>query len=218
MISLSQIKAARGLLDWTQEQLARAAGLSLPAVANIERGAANPRAETLRALYAAFEKQGVEFTDEPGVRMRREAFDVQVLHGYPAIKTVWDDIERVFADGKGGTVLLANLDDRDWEQRFGADLIEMLKRRQKLNIITRILVNEQDDYLVRGVKREWARRVSAEVFSLTPYYVYADKVALMYFAEPMRIILIHNARMAETFSRQFEFFFRHGRVLRQPRE
>ncbi|MBP9868706.1 MAG: helix-turn-helix transcriptional regulator, partial [Alphaproteobacteria bacterium] len=47
MIVLTQIKAARALLGWTQENLAKVAKLSLPAVNNLERGLTTPRRETL---------------------------------------------------------------------------------------------------------------------------------------------------------------------------
>src|SRR5215471_2814054 len=54
MIRPGQIRAARGLLDWTQAQLARAAGLSQVAVKNLERGRTDPRARTPSIVLASF--------------------------------------------------------------------------------------------------------------------------------------------------------------------
>jgi transcriptional regulator with XRE-family HTH domain len=65
MITPRQIRAARGLLDWTQAQLARAAGLSEVAVKNLERGRTDPRASTLSAIQQAFDRAGLVFLD-PG--------------------------------------------------------------------------------------------------------------------------------------------------------
>jgi transcriptional regulator with XRE-family HTH domain len=65
MITARQIRAARGLLDWTQAQLAGAAGLSEVAVKNLERGRTDPRASTLAAIQQAFDRAGVVFLD-PG--------------------------------------------------------------------------------------------------------------------------------------------------------
>jgi transcriptional regulator with XRE-family HTH domain len=65
MIRPGQIRAARGLLGWTQAQLARAAGLSEVAVKNLERGRTDPRASTLTAIQEAFDRAGVVFLD-PG--------------------------------------------------------------------------------------------------------------------------------------------------------
>jgi transcriptional regulator with XRE-family HTH domain len=65
MITRGQIRAARGLLGWTQAQLARAAGLSEVAIKNLERGRTDPRASTLTAIQEAFDRAGVVFLD-PG--------------------------------------------------------------------------------------------------------------------------------------------------------
>ena len=60
MISIEQIKAARALLDWTQDELAVAADLSKPSINTLERRIANPKVETLNAIQKALEKAGAE--------------------------------------------------------------------------------------------------------------------------------------------------------------
>lgn len=71
MITLQHIKAARALLDWKQSDLAAAAKISETALANIERGATDPRASTLAAIQKALEDVGIEFfnSGSPGVRL-----------------------------------------------------------------------------------------------------------------------------------------------------
>ena len=68
MITPGQIRAARGLLNWTQAQLARAAGLSQVAVKNQERGRTDPRASTLTAIQEAFDRADVVFLDRGDIR------------------------------------------------------------------------------------------------------------------------------------------------------
>lgn len=77
MITPAQIRAARALIGWKQTDLAAASGVSEMSVKNIERGATDPRASTLRALEAALERAGVVFLDPghnrdggAGVRLR----------------------------------------------------------------------------------------------------------------------------------------------------
>ena len=65
MITRGQIRAARGLLDWTQAELAKAAGLSEVAVKNLERGRTDPCVSTLTAIQEAFDRAGLVFLD-PG--------------------------------------------------------------------------------------------------------------------------------------------------------
>jgi transcriptional regulator with XRE-family HTH domain len=75
MITPSQCRAARGLLDWTQQELADAARIGVATVRLFEGDAADSRHATLAVLRRAFELAGVEFIDEngggPGVRLRK---------------------------------------------------------------------------------------------------------------------------------------------------
>ncbi len=67
MISAAQIRAGRALLNIKQSELAKAAGVSLATLNNIERGIGDPRASTLQALERALELAGVLVEDD-GVR------------------------------------------------------------------------------------------------------------------------------------------------------
>ena len=69
MISVEQIRAARGLLGWSQTQLAKAAERSLPTIKRLERndGEGPSVSEDVReAVQRALEKAGVEFIAENG--------------------------------------------------------------------------------------------------------------------------------------------------------
>ncbi len=76
MFSIEQLRAARGLLGWSQSELAERAGLSLPTVKTVEAGV-GPRVseEAGMKLCRALESGGVEFIEEngggPGVRLRK---------------------------------------------------------------------------------------------------------------------------------------------------
>jgi transcriptional regulator with XRE-family HTH domain len=75
MITPSQCRAARGLLDWTQQELADAARIGVATVRLFEGDVGESRQATLAMLRQAFESAGVEFIDEngggPGVRLRK---------------------------------------------------------------------------------------------------------------------------------------------------
>ena len=76
MVSPAQCRAARGLLDWNQQELAERAGVSIVTVRQLEAGAHEPRRATLEVVRRALEAAGVEFIDEngggPGVRLRKK--------------------------------------------------------------------------------------------------------------------------------------------------
>jgi predicted transcriptional regulator len=75
MVSPEQCRAARGLLDWSQQELALRAGIGIVTVRQLEAGTIEPRRATLTVVRQALEKAGVEFIDEngggPGVRLKK---------------------------------------------------------------------------------------------------------------------------------------------------
>jgi transcriptional regulator with XRE-family HTH domain len=76
-VSIRQIKAARALLGWSQEDLARAADVSVPTIKRLEasEGLLGGRSETGEKIQKALQAAGVEFIAEngggPGVRLRK---------------------------------------------------------------------------------------------------------------------------------------------------
>ena len=78
MITPAQSRAARALLDWTQQTLAETAHVAVLTIQHFEAGSSAPRRATLDVIVRAFEAAGVEFTfgEAPGVK----------LHAAPAKK------------------------------------------------------------------------------------------------------------------------------------
>ncbi len=66
MISPAQIRAARGLLRWTQATLAHRAAISIVTLNMIENEGVRPRGNTLLAIQAALEAAGIELLGEDG--------------------------------------------------------------------------------------------------------------------------------------------------------
>jgi len=69
MITSRQIRAGRALLNWTQQQVADAAIVSLNAVRRLENEEGDPRVSTVLAVEKALRKAGIEFLPEEGVRI-----------------------------------------------------------------------------------------------------------------------------------------------------
>jgi transcriptional regulator with XRE-family HTH domain len=68
-----QSRAARGLLDWSQAELAARSNLSESTIRDFEKGRRVPSINNLAAIRRALEVGGVEFIDgnQPGVRLTR---------------------------------------------------------------------------------------------------------------------------------------------------
>jgi transcriptional regulator with XRE-family HTH domain len=71
----AQCRAARALLNWTQEDLVRECKITKKTIADFERGATSPRSQTLIQIIAAFEAAGIEFINggSPGARIAGSA-------------------------------------------------------------------------------------------------------------------------------------------------
>lgn len=70
--SPKQIKAARVLIGITQEDLAKAAGLSLKALDNYEQGHSVPREATIAKIVRAFKDRGVTFSNGESPTVKHE--------------------------------------------------------------------------------------------------------------------------------------------------
>jgi predicted transcriptional regulator len=76
-ISIRQVKAARALLDWSQERLAEHSTVSLPTIRRLEAadGILGGRSSSGAKIQSALEAAGVEFIPEngggAGVRQRK---------------------------------------------------------------------------------------------------------------------------------------------------
>ncbi len=73
-ITPAQCRAARGLLAWTQDDLAKAAKVGLNTLRNFEAGKSVPMTNNLGAIQGALEAAGIQFISEngggAGVRMK----------------------------------------------------------------------------------------------------------------------------------------------------
>jgi len=74
LVITRQIKAARSLIGWEQQQLARESGVAISTVRRLEGldGGIGARHRTIQKIRKAFESAGIEFIGDPnpGVRLR----------------------------------------------------------------------------------------------------------------------------------------------------
>ncbi len=81
MITVAQMRAARGLLGWNQARLAAASGLAVSTIKRMEGSERLLRgtAENVWKVQQALEQAGVIFIDEneegPGVRLKKRGKD-----------------------------------------------------------------------------------------------------------------------------------------------
>lgn len=181
MITIEQCRAARGLLGWTQQELADIAGLSKTAINNFEKAHSDIKRESLIAIQNALENAGIEFLSHNGLRKKTE--DVKIIRGADIYTTLIQDILQSTAHNDG-EILIANYDASEG----GFETLTTGKYLQQLKNIaqqTRILcTNTNADY------EQSFRVLQAEHFLQSgSFVVYGHKVALQPWQQPIFVVI-----------------------------
>jgi transcriptional regulator with XRE-family HTH domain len=75
-ITPSLCRAGRAILNWSMEDLAERAGVSVSTIRDYENGSRTPLYLTLKSVAQAFAEEGIEFVggqgEKPGLRLQRE--------------------------------------------------------------------------------------------------------------------------------------------------
>lgn len=193
MITINQCRAARGLLDWTQQDLADASGLSKTAINNFEKGHSDIKNESLRAIRLAFESADIEFLEEDGLRRRSEK--VRILKGNSAFGDLLDDIYETLRK-TGGEVLISHLDEGITANIPPKRLLEHLERMRASNIYERVIcARDTATMLAPAPQCRWVDK--AQVRGSPTMFVYGRKVAMEMWDQALIVIIesrdAHNA-------------------------
>lgn len=197
MVTIAQCRAARGLLGWTQQELADASGLSKTAINNFEKGHSDMKAESLKAIRIAFENRDIEFWGAAGVRIREDG--AEILKGAGALALLLDDITRTLKDTDGD--LLISAPDGSWQEQQKT-LDQYLPRLGKKRI--RILCSAGDAAIWSefGDCRQINPRHEASMVS----FCYGAKVALVLWQEKA-IAILSSPAAADAETARFELLW-----------
>lgn len=199
MLSIEQCRGARGLLGWTQQDLADASGLSKTAINNFEKGHSDIKNESLRAIRMAFESAEVEFLDQNGMRKKSE--DVHIFKGPTSLGALLEDINTTMST-RGGEILISNVDNTLSSQISTQKLFDHIELLKSNDIRQRILcVEGTKNVLSPNDECRWISK--DKILGNMPTFLYAHKVAFQLWDQSMIIVINSNeAHQAET--RRFE--------------
>jgi DNA-binding XRE family transcriptional regulator len=133
-VNAQQVKAARALLDWKQEDLAAAAELSLTAIRSFEAGYA-PRISTTIEICKAIENAGIEFLEDDGVKRRNP--ELRLFRGTDGCDQFFDSIHRTI-NKQGGDVLIFVKEHIALTQACGVPRRTNLQRLNKISEETNV--------------------------------------------------------------------------------
>lgn len=193
MLTIEQCRGARGILGWTQQDLADASGLSKTAINNFEKGHSDIKAESLRAIRMAFESADIEFLDRDGLRRKSES--AEILKGPDALDQLFSDIQENIKGG--GDVLIANVDTGLAGRLSPIKLHEYIETIRKHKIRQRILcASGEHNILGPAEECRWLSPDRKNASFAT--FIYGEKVAFELWDHAMIVIISSaNARQAE---------------------
>ena len=198
MITPSQIRAARALLDWSQVDLAGRADLSKDSIKNIETGQTSPQLQTLLKIKTAFEEAGITFTDDDGVKRRR--YEIDVLKGQQGFWDFYDDIYNTIKQ-VGGEMLIHNVDERLFTKWLGDKISAHRERMHQLgNFSQKVIICEGDTNFAVNYKTTEYRWADKKDFSPMPFYLYGQKLAMILFeSDNVSIFMIDQPEIAQSY-------------------
>jgi len=148
MITAAQLRAARGLLDWTRNDLAQAASVSPETIKNIEHGTFRPQETTADAIVKAFSAHDVAFTEDEGVK--KSLTLMTSYKGKSEFRKYVDDFYTALLkmEGKEALVCAAGIDDRRFSDALGDYVNVHAERMSKLkNLHFKSLVSDKSGAL-----------------------------------------------------------------------
>lgn len=200
---ISQIRAARGLLNWSQGQLADEAQLSKASIQNYEIGKSTPNIASLNKMIKAFERAGVEFTEDGGVRPRQD--QIKILHGAEGMKALFDDVFEVVRTHPKPDLCMSNVDEVMFDRWLGtSNALLAQKAIGGKNYAPRALMKENGGRVTYKSYAEY-RVAAAECMADVSLYLYGDKAAFIEFShENVKITVMDGPKVTKALRGMFE--------------
>lgn len=187
-IQIHQIRAARSLLDWTQDDLAARTGLSKFSIANLEGAKTSPQKGTIDKIIKSLELAGIEFIDD-GVRLKKDS--VIIVDGEGWFLRLLDDVHHSILQHDNRELLIEFAD----ESKSSPEVVEKIKEMRNDGIRMRVLISEGDTNIL-GPLQEY-RYIPKEYFENYVSLIYGDKIAVCTEGN-IKAIVIKDPLLAKT--------------------
>lgn len=208
MISITQMRAARALLNLSQSSVSKELGIATNTLSKIESGQADPAASRIDFIQTFYESRGVEFTSGDGVRKRQ----AQIIEykGADGFRAFMDDVYATVKE-TGGSVCVHDVAPENWIKWLGREWNEfhtarMTQIERKFDF--KITIKQGDhNFIGKHVEYRWLPERS---WNDQSFYAYGDKLALLLFQpEDVNIRVVHSRQFADGFRALFTLAWEH---------
>ncbi len=203
MLTAGQLRAARGLLDWTRAELAKAAGVSPETIKNIEHGTFKPQEATAAAIEKAFGNHGVEFAEDEGVRRRYNP--IINYEGRDDFKRYADDVYQILLKNPDARhIYIFGNNDKEFIEALGDYASVHLERMAKLPDLDfkTLVVENNDTFMTDYIEYRRMPQVSYAI----PFSVYGNRFDFIIYGEGShfpKVVAIKSQVVADAYRGQF---------------
>jgi len=199
-----QIRAARGLLGLKMEELADKAGLTRITIRQIENETVQPQEKSMVKIYAVFDKFGVEFLPDEGIRIRKQ--DVRSYSGKAGYRQFLDHVYETLK--KGGNIRQFNFGDMRYlpnEEAFVADHFLCMGTINGLD--ARVIETENETK--HKLQYCTYRKLDKKFKDMSPWYLYGEYLTLSLYETggKREFITIRSKLLTERYLKEFDIFW-----------
>jgi len=214
MITSRQIRAARGLLGWSGDELAEKVDVTRATLSKIESDLVQPQERTLARIVEVLDTHGVELTEGDGVKIRQQ--EIRSFSGKSGYKQFLDHIYVTLKNG--GRIRQFNLSDSKlltFADEYGQ--AHMVRMGEIDDLDAKVLTTEGDTCLSANYcTYRWMNKEDAD---LAPFYVYGDYLMLpMYESSHKRDwVSIRSKLLVERYTKQFDKIWANASVPKKKK-
>jgi len=200
MITPTQMRAARAMLDVSQGHVADHLGIAANTLSKIESGQSDISVTRNDEIKKFYEREGIEFSENDGVKWKSGGVDT-----YTGRSGFLDFMDDVYATVKnGGDIFVNNVDEKEFLKWGAEDAPKHIVRMNSIkNLSSQILIEEGSTDIVNSDYVEY-KTIPKEHFGTLPLYMYGDKTALIIFSEnDIEIYVIDQLAVTKYFRERF---------------
>lgn len=202
MITPTQMRAARAMLDVSQGHVADYLGIAANTLSKIESGQSDVSVSRNTEIQRFYEREGIAFTDNDGVKWDKN--EILVMEGSQGFSDFLDDVYQSIIDN--GTVsnplkvFLSNVAHENWIRWMGPDLWKKHTSRMtdKKNLMDIRIIVKEGDFNFPAKEYSSYKWFSKEFFNEQSFYSYHDRLVFLKFSKDnVEIMMIKNFDFAK---------------------
>jgi transcriptional regulator with XRE-family HTH domain len=199
-----QIRAARGLLGWSMEELADKCDLTRITIRQVEDDTVQPQERTLNKIFAVLDKNGIEFLPDEGLKVRKQ--ETRSYSGKAGYRQLLDHIYETLKSG--GIIRQFNFDDLRYlpaEESFVGEHLLRMKSIKGLDAKVLEPANQESLHVEYCSYHSMDKKYN----DMAPWYLYGDYLVLSLFETggKREFVTVQSKLLAERYLKEFDIFW-----------